>query len=239
MLKAVHVHKAFSSKVIVNDINIEVSPGEIVSLLGPNGAGKTTSFYLIVGLIACDQGLIVLNDQDITKLSIAQRAKKGLGYLPQESSIFRALSVEDNIMSGLEMHPFLTNKERHERLSALITEFHLHPIKKLKGHLLSGGERRRTEIARTLSLEPQFILLDEPFAGVDPMAISDIKVIITYLKSKKIGILLTDHNVREALSIADRGYIMYEGTIVAQGSSDALSKDAIVKQVYLGEQFSL
>ena len=223
---------------MVDNVSIEVEQGEIVGLLGPNGAGKTTSFYMIVGLIKPDGGTIHLENEDITKLPVYKRARKGIGYLAQEASVFRNLSVEDNIRAVLEMSGF-PSEEQKERLETLLVEFGLSKIRKSKGIQLSGGERRRTEIARALALKPRFILLDEPFAGVDPIAVEDIQSIVSHLRSKNIGILITDHNVHETLSITDRAYLLFEGRILMSGTSSQLAEDEHVRKVYLGKNFEL
>ncbi len=212
ILRAEHLIKKYKQRTVVNNVSFSVGQGEIVGLLGPNGAGKTTSFYMIVGLIKPNEGTIFLDDEDITKDPMYRRAKKGIGYLAQEASVFRKLSVEDNIMAILEMTP-MKKEERHEKLEELINEFSLHKVRKNRGDLLSGGERRRTEIARALAASPNFILLDEPFAGVDPIAVEEIQTIVAKLKQKNIGILITDHNVQETLSITDRAYLLFEGKI--------------------------
>jgi lipopolysaccharide export system ATP-binding protein len=238
-LKVHHLFKSYKSRTVVNDVSFHVNTGEIVGLLGPNGAGKTTSFYMVVGLIKADQGTITLNEHNITKMAIHNRAKNGLGYLPQEASIFRHLSVEDNIMAVLQHRKELNDTDRKDKLESLLSEFSITHIRKSTGMSLSGGERRRVEIARTLSLEPQFILLDEPFAGVDPISVIDIQKIISHLASSDIGILITDHNVRETLSICQRGYILNEGKIIADGTPELLLQDQQVKDVYLGSNFSM
>lgn len=230
--------KKYKNRTVVNRVSIEVEQGEIVGLLGPNGAGKTTSFYMIVGLIRPKEGRIFLDDEDITQLPVYKRARKGIGYLAQEASVFRNLSVEDNIRSVLEMSD-LPKNEQKERLESLLSEFGLHKIRKSKGIQLSGGERRRTEIARALALKPKFILLDEPFAGVDPIAVEDIQEIVSKLRAKNIGILITDHNVHETLSITDRAYLLFEGKILKSGTSAQLAEDEHVRKVYLGKNFEL
>jgi len=230
--------KIYKSRKVVNDISVEVKQGEIVGLLGPNGAGKTTSFYMIVGLIQPNQGEIFLEDQNITKLPMYKRAKLGIGYLAQEASVFRKLSVEENILAVLEM----TNKtkaERKEKMETLLEEFSLTHVRKNLGIVLSGGERRRTEIARALAVDPKFVLLDEPFAGVDPIAVEEIQGIVAKLKTKNIGILITDHNVNETLSITDRAYLMFEGKLLKAGTAEELAEDEQVRRVYLGQQFVL
>jgi len=222
----------------VNDVSISVQQGEIVGLLGPNGAGKTTTFYMVVGLIAPDLGTVYLNEEDITKLPMYKRAQMGLGYLPQEASVFRKLSVEDNIMAVLEMTA-LNKEEREAKLESLLDEFNLHHVRKNNGDSLSGGERRRTEIARALAVDPKFILLDEPFAGVDPIAVEDIQSVVAKLKTKDIGILITDHNVNETLSICDRAYLLIEGKIFKHGTAEELAEDEQVRRLYLGTNFEL
>ena len=237
-LKIKNINKAYKGRQVVNNVSLELKEGEIVGLLGPNGAGKTTSFYMIVGLIKPENGSVFLNDKEITKTPMYKRSKMGIGYLPQEVSVFRKLSVEDNIMAILEMTS-LSKKRRKERLEELISEFGLGHVRKTLGIKLSGGEKRRTEIARCLANEPSFILLDEPFAGVDPIAVEDIQRIVLKLKQKGIGILITDHNVQETLSIVDRAYLLFEGSILKSGSAEALAKDEQVKKVYLGQNFEL
>ena len=230
--------KRYHSRIVVDNVSIEVEQGEIVGLLGPNGAGKTTSFYMIVGLIKPNAGTIHLDNEDITTLPVYKRARKGIGYLAQEASVFRNLSVEDNIRAVLEMSGFPA-EEQKERLETLLVEFGLSKIRKSSGIQLSGGERRRTEIARALALKPKFILLDEPFAGVDPIAVEDIQGIVSHLRSKNIGILITDHNVHETLSITDRAYLLFEGRILMSGTSSQLAEDEHVRKVYLGKNFEL
>ena len=230
--------KKYRKRTVVNQVSVEVSQGEIVGLLGPNGAGKTTTFYMIVGLIKPYEGRIFLDNTEITKEPMYKRAQRGIGYLAQEASVFRSLSVEDNIKAVLEF----TNKskeEQEEKLETLLNEFGLAHIRKSKGITLSGGERRRTEIARSLAVEPNFILLDEPFAGVDPIAVEDIQTIVSQLKEKNIGVLITDHNVHETLNITDRAYLLFEGSILKAGSADELANDEQVRKVYLGEKFEL
>jgi lipopolysaccharide export system ATP-binding protein len=233
-----HLVKKYKSRTVVKRVSIEVEQGEIVGLLGPNGAGKTTTFYMIVGLIVPNSGSIYIDDQEITKEPVYRRARLGIGYLSQEASVFRKLSVEDNLYAVLEMSS-LSKEEQNERVETLLQEFGLEKIRKSMGIQLSGGERRRTEIARALALNPKFILLDEPFAGVDPIAVEDIQEIVSRLKDKNIGILITDHNVHETLSITDRAYLLFEGTIMKQGTADDLAKDEQVRQVYLGKKFEL
>lgn len=230
--------KVYGSRTVVNDVSFEVSQGEIVGLLGPNGAGKTTSFYQVVGLVKSDSGDVFLNDINITKLPMYKRAKLGIGYLPQEASVFRKLSVEDNISAVLEMTD-MNKAAQKEKLESLLNEFRLQHVRKNNGDTLSGGERRRTEIARALAVSPKFILLDEPFAGVDPIAVEDIQEIIAKLKYKNIGILITDHNVNETLSICDRAYLLIDGKIFKHGSAEELASDEQVRRLYLGKNFEL
>ncbi len=230
--------KIYKSRTVVNQVSIEVSQGQIVGLLGPNGAGKTTSFYMVVGLIRPDDGKVFLNDQDITKLPMYKRAQMGIGYLPQEASVFRKLSVEDNILAVLEMTR-LTKAERHRKMETLLDEFNLHHVRKNNGDTLSGGERRRTEIARALAVDPKFILLDEPFAGVDPIAVEDIQSVVARLKYRNIGILITDHNVNETLSICDRAYLLIDGKIFKHGTAEELADNEQVRKLYLGTNFVL
>ena len=230
--------KRYRSRSVVNHVSIEVKQGEIVGLLGPNGAGKTTTFYQVVGLIRPDEGEVFLNEQNITQLPMYKRAKMGIGYLPQEASVFRKLSVEDNIAAILEMSG-LSKSEQKEKLESLLDEFHLHHVRKNNGDVLSGGERRRTEIARALAVDPKFILLDEPFAGIDPIAVEDIQSIVAKLKYKNIGILITDHNVTETLSICDRAYLLIEGKIFKHGTAEELAEDEQVRKLYLGRNFEL
>lgn len=238
ILKAENLVKKYKQRTVVNHVSFDVSQGEIVGLLGPNGAGKTTSFYMIVGLIKPNEGNIYLEGEDITKDPMYRRAQKGIGYLAQEASVFRKLTVEDNIMAILEMTD-LKKDERHEKLEELINEFSLHKVRKNRGDLLSGGERRRTEIARALAANPNFILLDEPFAGVDPIAVEEIQSIVAKLKQKNIGILITDHNVQETLSITDRAYLLFEGKILESGTPEVLAANEMVRKVYLGSNFVL
>lgn len=241
MILAIHTDKLikqYKGRKVVDNVSISVKQGEIVGLLGPNGAGKTTTFYMVVGLIAPDEGRVFLNDTDITKLPMYKRAQMGLGYLPQEASVFRKLSVADNIMAVLEMTK-LTKGEREHKLESLLDEFNLHQVRDNFGDSLSGGERRRTEIARALSVDPKFILLDEPFAGVDPIAVEEIQSIVAKLKHRNIGILITDHNVNETLSITDRAYLLFEGKILRQGTAEELATDELVRKVYLGMNFEL
>ncbi|HTM98295.1 MAG TPA: LPS export ABC transporter ATP-binding protein [Pedobacter sp.] len=238
ILKAENLVKKYKQRTVVNDVSFDVSQGEIVGLLGPNGAGKTTSFYMIVGLIKPNEGNIYLEGENITKDPMYRRAQKGIGYLAQEASVFRKLTVEDNIMAILEMTG-LGAEERREKLEELINEFSLHKVRKNRGDLLSGGERRRTEIARALAANPNFILLDEPFAGVDPIAVEEIQTIVARLKEKNIGILITDHNVQETLSITDRAYLLFEGKILESGTPEVLAANEMVRKVYLGSNFVL
>jgi lipopolysaccharide export system ATP-binding protein len=238
ILRAEHLLKIYKGRSVVNDISVEVSQGEIVGLLGPNGAGKTTSFYMIVGLIQPNSGKIFLEDQDITGLPMYKRAKLGIGYLAQEASVFRKLSVEENILAVLEMTT-LTKVQQKEKMESLLEEFSLTHVRKNLGMVLSGGERRRTEIARALAVDPKFVLLDEPFAGVDPIAVEEIQTIVAKLKTKNIGILITDHNVNETLSITDRAYLMFEGRLLKAGTAEELAADEQVRKVYLGTQFEL
>ena len=236
-----HTHnlvKKYKNRRVVDEVSVSVEQGEIVGLLGPNGAGKTTTFYMIVGLITPNEGTILLNDQDITKEPVYKRARMGIGYLAQEASVFRKLSVEDNIKAVLEMSD-MSREEQRERTESLLSEFGLVKIRKSLGIQLSGGERRRTEIARALALSPQFILLDEPFAGVDPIAVEDIQEIVSKLKELNIGILITDHNVHETLAITERAYLMFEGTILKAGTAEDLAEDEQVRKVYLGQNFEL
>ena len=237
-LRAENLMKSYKGRKVVKGISVEVNQGEIVGLLGPNGAGKTTSFYMIVGLIKPNGGTIYLDHKEITKYPMYKRAQNGIGYLAQEASIFRKLSVEDNILSVLQLTEF-SKKEQKEKMESLIEEFGLGHIRKNRGDLLSGGERRRTEIARALATDPHFILLDEPFAGVDPVAVEDIQRIIAKLATKNIGILITDHNVQETLAITDRTYLMFEGSILKHGVPEDLANDEMVRKVYLGQNFEL
>jgi len=238
ILRAENIIKKYKSRTVVKGVSFNVQQGEIVGLLGPNGAGKTTSFYMTVGLVTPNGGKIFLDSQDITKLPVYKRAQLGVGYLAQEASVFRTLSVEDNIKAVLEMTDF-SKEYQKERLEEMISEFGLEKIRKSKGIQLSGGERRRTEIARALSINPKFVLLDEPFAGVDPIAVEDIQEIVRKLKEKNIGILITDHNVQETLSITDRAYLLFEGSILKAGTAEELAQDADVRRVYLGKNFEL
>ncbi|MBU0489182.1 MAG: LPS export ABC transporter ATP-binding protein [Bacteroidetes bacterium] len=237
-LKAENIVKKYRKRTVVKNVTIEVNQGEIVGLLGPNGAGKTTSFYMIVGLIRPLSGKIFLDNKNITGMPMYKRAQTGIGYLAQEASVFRKLSVENNILAILQMTK-LTRKEQHIKLETLLEEFGLQRVRKNRGDLLSGGERRRTEIARCLATSPKFILLDEPFAGVDPIAVEDIQGIVAKLKEKNIGILITDHNVHETLTITDRAYLLFEGSILKSGTSEELAEDEQVRKVYLGQNFEL
>ena len=237
-LRAEKIVKTYKERTVVKGVSLEVNQGEIVGLLGPNGAGKTTSFYMIVGLIKPSKGSVFLDGEDITSQPMYIRAQKGIGYLAQEASVFRKLSVEDNIKAVLEMTS-LSKTAQSEKLEELLDEFSLHHIRKTRGDLLSGGERRRTEIARALAVNPKFILLDEPFAGVDPIAVEDIQSIVYQLKKKNIGILITDHNVQETLSITDRAYLLFEGNILKDGTAEELAADEQVRRVYLGQNFVL
>jgi lipopolysaccharide export system ATP-binding protein len=238
ILKTEHLFKIYGKRTVVEDVSIEVHQGEIVGLLGPNGAGKTTTFYMTTGLVIPNAGKIFLNDIEITKLPVYQRARLGIGYLAQEASVFRKMSVEDNILSVMQMTKF--SKERQtEKLENLIAEFRLEHVRKNIGDRLSGGERRRTEIARCLAIEPDFIMLDEPFAGVDPIAVQDIQDIVWHLKEKNIGILITDHNVDETLAITDRAYLLFEGKILFQGTPEELAANPVVRKNYLGRDFEL
>lgn len=230
--------KRYRNRTVVNNVSFEVNQGEIVGILGPNGAGKTTSFYMVVGLVKPDEGEVYLDEVNITKLPMYKRAQMGIGYLPQEASVFRKLSVEDNILSVLEMTK-LTRQQQLAKLESLLEEFRLTHVRKSPGDVLSGGERRRTEIARALAVDPKFILLDEPFAGIDPIAVEDIQAIVASLKFKNIGIFITDHNVQETLSITDRAYLLFEGKILKAGTAEELAADEQVRKVYLGRNFEL
>ena len=236
ILKTSNIIKEYKSRKVVDNVNIEVSQGEIVGLLGPNGAGKTTCFYMMVGLIKSDSGSVLLDDNNISNKPMFERAKLGIGYLAQEASVFRKLSVEDNIKAVLEIGS-LSKIEQNKKLEELIEEFSLQKVRKNRGDLLSGGERRRTEIARALATEPKFLLLDEPFAGVDPIAVEEIQKIVFQLKNKNIGVLITDHNVQETLAITDKTYLMFEGSILKDGKPEDLAKDKVVRKVYLGQNF--
>jgi lipopolysaccharide export system ATP-binding protein len=239
MLTATNLAKSYKGRKVVRDVSLSVDQGEIVGLLGPNGAGKTTCFYMIVGLVKADGGNVQLSGQSLTSLPIHQRAAYGLSYLPQDSSIFRTLSVEDNILAILETRKDLSSTEKNTKLDTLLSDFNIDHIRSNKGMSLSGGERRRTEIARTLATDPKFILLDEPFAGIDPISVSDIKQIIQQLKNRNIGILVTDHNVRETLDICEKAYIVNEGRIIAEGNSETILSNDKVREVYLGDQFQI
>jgi lipopolysaccharide export system ATP-binding protein len=238
VLRAENLVKTYKSRTVVNNVSVEVNQGEIVGLLGPNGAGKTTTFYMTVGLIKPNQGNIYLDQEEITKLPMYMRARKGVGYLAQEASVFRSLSVEDNLLAVLEMTE-LNKNEQKEKMEMLLEEFSLTHVRKNKGMVLSGGERRRTEIARALAVDPKFVLLDEPFAGVDPIAVEEIQGIVAKLKNKNIGILITDHNVNETLSITDRAYLLVDGKIFKSGTAEELANDEQVRRVYLGKHFEL
>lgn len=238
-LKAKKLAKSYKGRWVVRDVSLHVESGEVVGLLGPNGAGKTTCFYMIVGLVRAERGKIFVGDDDITRLPMHGRARKGLGYLPQEASIFRKLTVANNIMAILQTRKDLKRKQRKEKMESLLQEFHITHIRDGRGMALSGGERRRVEIARALATEPLFILLDEPFAGVDPISVNEIKSIVNHLKAKGIGVLITDHNVRETLDICDRAYIVSEGSIIAEGKPESILENELVREVYLGHQFKL
>ena len=238
VLRAENLVKKYRSRVVVDHVSYEVKQGEIVGLLGPNGAGKTTSFYIVVGLVKPLEGRVFLNEQDITRLPMYKRSKRGIGYLAQEASVFRKLTVEENILSVMEMQN-IPKEQRKDKLESLLDEFGLQRVRKGRGDLLSGGERRRTEIARALATDPKFILLDEPFAGVDPIAVEDIQGIVSKLKDKNIGILITDHNVHETLSITDRAYLLFEGRILKSGTAEELAQDEQVRRLYLGQKFEL
>lgn len=237
-LKAANLVKTYNGRTVVKNVSYEVNQGEVVGLLGPNGAGKTTSFYMTVGLVTPEKGKVTIDGKDITSEAMYKRAKLGLGYLPQEASIFRNLSVEDNLMAILEFMPY-SKKEQKEKLETLLNEFGLQHVRKNMGNVLSGGERRRTEIARCLATNPKFVLLDEPFAGIDPIAVEDIQKIILTLKEKNIGVLITDHNVQETLFITNRAYLLFEGNILKEGTAEELAADPEVRRVYLGENFVL
>jgi len=237
-LRAEGLVKSYGGRKVVNDVTFFVEPGEVVGLLGPNGAGKTTSFYAVVGLVKPDLGRVFLGKEELTQLPMHERARRGIGYLPQEPSVFRALSVEDNIIAILEIQGF-SKSEQRDKLESLLEEFGLQKVRKSMGNVLSGGERRRTEIARALACDPTFILLDEPFAGVDPIAVEDIQRIVEQLSNKGIGILITDHNVQETLHITDRAYLLFEGKILKEGTAESLATDEHVRRVYLGQNFEL
>lgn len=239
ILKAINLQKSYKSRRVVSDVSLTISSGEIIGLLGPNGAGKTTSFYMIVGLIISDGGKVLIDDIDLSMLPMHKRARLGISYLPQEASVFRKLSVEKNIMAILQLRKELSKQQRRERCEQLLREFNLMPIRRNLGMSLSGGERRRVEIARALATDPKFILLDEPFAGVDPISVIDIKQIITQLRDRGIGVLITDHNVRETLDICERAYIVSEGRILCEGTAQVILKNKKVRDVYLGEEFDL
>lgn len=239
VLRAENLVKSFKSRTVVDDVSIEIQSGEVVGLLGPNGAGKTTSFYMVVGLIQADSGNIYLDEENIAPLPVHARARKGLGYLPQEASVFRKLSVEDNILAVLQVQKSLTNEDREHLLESLLEELQIQHIRESKGMSLSGGERRRVEIARALASQPAFILLDEPFAGVDPISVIEIQKIIEHLIERNIGVLITDHNVRETLGICQRAYILSDGKIIAQGSAEEILANQQVRDVYLGRDFRL
>lgn len=238
ILRSDNLIKVYGRRHVVKGVSINVNQGEIVGLLGPNGAGKTTTFYMVVGFIQPNEGKVFLNDEEITTLPMYKRAQKGIGYLPQEPSVFRKLTVEDNVKAVLEMTT-LSKVAQKDKLEELIEEFNLHKVRKSRGDTLSGGERRRTEIARALATDPTFILLDEPFAGIDPIAVEDIQYIVAKLKTRNIGILITDHNVQETLSITDRAYLMFEGNILKAGTAEELAADEMVRKVYLGQHFEL
>ena len=238
-LRGLNLHKRYRDKIAVSDVSVDVKQGEVVGLLGPNGAGKTTCFYLLVGLLKCDSGQVVLNGKELTQAPMHLRATAGLGYLPQEASIFRTLSARDNLLAVLELQAHLNKVQRQQRLQQLLDEFHLSHIADSPGQSLSGGERRRLEIARALASEPEFMLLDEPFAGVDPISVTDIKNGILDLKSRGLGVLITDHNVKETLDICDRAYIVHEGHVIAAGQPESILQNETVRQVYLGESFAL
>ncbi|QLH43196.1 MAG: LPS export ABC transporter ATP-binding protein [Coxiellaceae bacterium] len=238
-LRAEGLEKRYRSRKVVKSVSLNIKSGEVVGLLGPNGAGKTTSFYIIVGLVRCDQGKVFIDDHDITYLPIHERARLGIGYLPQEASIFRKLSVADNIMAILQLRKDLDKSQRELVLDDLLQEFHISHLRDSSGVSLSGGERRRVEIARALAMEPKFILLDEPFAGIDPISVIDIKRIITHLQGRGIGVLITDHNVRETLDICQRAYIVSDGTIIAEGAPQTILENKKVREVYLGHEFDL
>lgn len=237
-LRSAHLFKKYKKRTVVRDVSVDVTQGEVVGLLGPNGAGKTTTFYMIVGMIRPNEGHVYLDDQEITAVPMYKRSRMGIGYLPQEASVFRKMTVEENILSVLQMMD-LSPAERKRKCSELLHDFNIEQIAGSKGYMLSGGERRRTEIARTLASEPKFILLDEPFAGIDPIAVEDIMRIVTKLKQRNIGVLITDHNVHETLSITDRAYLLFEGQILKAGTSENLANDPEARKMYLGEKFRL
>lgn len=238
-LTANNLAKAYKGREVVQDVSLEISSGQIVGLLGPNGAGKTTCFYMIVGIVKADRGTIAIDGDDLTKLAMHDRARRGIGYLPQEASIFRKLSVRDNILAILETRPNLSKAQRLERCDQLLEEFHVAHLRDSLGQALSGGERRRIEIARALASEPEFILLDEPFAGVDPISVKDIKEIVTHLSDRGIGVLITDHNVRDTLDICEKAYIVGEGHIIASGSAEVILTNEQVRRTYLGDEFTM
>ena len=238
-LQAQHLAKTYGTRQVVKDVSLTVNTGQVAGLLGPNGAGKTTCFSMIVGLVPVDDGCLRLDNRDITALPMHARARAGIGYLPQEASVFRKLSVADNIMAILELRPDLDRKQRMTQLEALLDEFSIHPVRNSRGMSLSGGERRRVEIARALAMEPVFMLLDEPFAGVDPISVTDIKQIVSHLKKRNIGVLITDHNVRETLDICDQATIVSEGRVIATGDSETILANKTVRDVYLGENFRI
>ncbi len=238
VLRSEHLIKRYKKRTVVNDVSVSVHQGEVVGLLGPNGAGKTTTFYMIVGMIRPNGGTVYLDETEITTIAMYKRARMGIGYLPQEASIFRKMSVEENILAVLQTMP-LTTAERRQRCDRLLTDFNIAHLARSKGYMLSGGERRRTEIARALATDPQFILLDEPFAGIDPIAVEEIMKIVAGLKERRIGVLVTDHNVHETLSITDRAYLLFEGQILKAGTSESLANDPEARKLYLGEKFKL
>ena len=239
MLSARHLKKRYKDREVVSDFSLQVAPGECVGLLGPNGAGKTTCFYMIVGLIGADAGAILLDDTDLSTMPMHERARRGVGYLPQEPSVFRTLSVEDNLLAVLELRPGLSRKQQRDEMEALLADLQIAHVRKQKGQSLSGGERRRVEIARALAAKPRFMLLDEPFAGVDPISVGEIQRIVAHLKDRGIGVLITDHNVRETLGICDRAYILHAGTVLAEGKPADILANQRVRDVYLGEKFTI
>ena len=239
MLSARHLKKRYKDREVVSDFSLNVAPGECVGLLGPNGAGKTTCFYMIVGLIGADAGAILLDDTDLSTMPMHERARRGVGYLPQEPSVFRTLSVEDNLLAVLELRPGLNRKQQRDEMEALLADLQIAHVRKQKGQSLSGGERRRVEIARALAAKPRFMLLDEPFAGVDPISVAEIQRIVAHLKDRGIGVLITDHNVRETLGICDRAFIINAGEVLASGRPEEIVRNEQVRQVYLGEHFRL